>query len=216
MSERPTGHTEAQGTEREHGAREVMSAARERAGEATQKLRQEAAGVAEAGKDRLAAEAEQRRDVAAREARTLSNALHNAVSELAEGDSILTTPMRQLAETCEDLADKLEGKDSRQLLAELEDMGRRQPGGFFVAAVALGFIGVRFLRAGAEEPSRTGRETHRETHREPHHEGHHAPESLAPDPCDEQPIVGSVGTTPTTPTAPMTRPPWGHVRNPEE
>jgi hypothetical protein len=56
----------------------------------------------------------------------------------------------QAAERVETLTNHLRGRDVPQLLADTEDIARRSPGVFLGAAVALGFIGARFLMSSGQ------------------------------------------------------------------
>jgi hypothetical protein len=64
----------------------------------------------------------------------------------------------QAAERVERMTNYLRTRDVPQIVAETQDFARRQPGLFLAGAVALGFMGARFLissgqRAAAQRPS---------------------------------------------------------------
>ena len=88
----------------------------------------------------------------AKESGNLARALRTSSRELeAEGSSLLTGPLNQLADFCGSLSKKAETQGPRELLAEAEDFGRRQPSSFFGLAVAAGFLATRFIKAGQDD-----------------------------------------------------------------
>lgn len=58
--------------------------------------------------------------------------------------------IEQQAERVERVTNYLRARDVPQLVAETQDFARRQPGVFLAGAVALGFIGARFLMSSGQ------------------------------------------------------------------
>jgi len=115
--------------------------------------------------DAIAAEATERAQVAmgvvTQEGNALAKALENAAAQAErDGARLVHAPLRSIAAVCQSVADRSHNEGPQQLIADIEDFGRREPIALFAAAAALGFLGTRALRAGAQAralTSNTGR-----------------------------------------------------------
>ena len=77
-----------------------------------------------------------------------AGALRKAAREMGDGQQ---APMSRMLEGAADGLERLSGslreKDLNDLMREVEGFARRQPVAFFGAAVAAGFLAVRFLKS---------------------------------------------------------------------
>jgi len=77
---------------------------------------------------------------------TVAQALRQTGQHLHQQDQATAGGyVEQAAERIEGLTNYLRARDVPQLVAETQDFARRQPGLFLTGAVALGFLGARFL-----------------------------------------------------------------------
>ena len=82
---------------------------------------------------------------------TVAQALRQTGQHLHQQDqSAVGGYVEQAAERIETLTNYLRARDVPQLIAETQDFARRQPGLFLSGAVALGFIGARFLMSSGQ------------------------------------------------------------------
>lgn len=103
--------------------------------------------LAEEAKERVESEIAARKGMIAKELGHLGNALKVSAREIEKEDSALTRPLRQAARFCEQSADSMSRKGTRELLSQVETFGREQPLVFLGAAVAAGFLATRLLRS---------------------------------------------------------------------
>lgn len=104
--------------------------------------------------DAIAAHATERAEVAmgtvAQESKALASALQNAAQQSErDGARLVHEPLRRIAAFCQRVADRSKNEGPQQLVADIEEFGKREPIALFAAAAALGFLGTRALRAGA-------------------------------------------------------------------
>ena len=121
---------------------------------------QEAAGqVADQAKQQATSQLETQKGRAVDSLVTVAQALRQTGQHLHEQQQDpVGGYVEQAAERVERVTNYLRTHDVPQLVAETQDFARRQPGLFLAGAVALGFIGARFLissghRAAAQRPS---------------------------------------------------------------
>jgi hypothetical protein len=114
-------------------------------------LKQDAQKLGSVAGDRLTQEADSRKGVIASQARSVSGALEKAADELGGQDTPdwLRSSLQQGAQTLQRLADSVERKDPRQLLNDMNDLGRQHPGAFLGACAVAGFAMARVFKAGA-------------------------------------------------------------------
>jgi hypothetical protein len=110
--------------------------------------------------DAITAQATERAQAAmglvAQEGHALAKALQNAAAQAEQGGTrLVQKPLRSLAEVCQSVADRSHTEGPQQLVADIEAFGRREPIALFAAAAALGFLGTRALRAGAQARAHT-------------------------------------------------------------
>lgn len=113
-------------------------------------LKQDAAKLGNVAGERLSSEAEAHKGEVASQARNVSNALEKAAGELGGEDTPdwLRSSLRQGAETLQRLADSVENKNPRELLDDLNTLGREHPGAFLGACAVAGFAIARVFKAG--------------------------------------------------------------------
>jgi hypothetical protein len=82
---------------------------------------------------------------------TVAQALRQTGQQLHQQDQgAVGGYVDQAAERVESLTNHLRARDVSQLIAETQDFARRQPGLFLMGAVALGFVGARFLMSSGQ------------------------------------------------------------------
>lgn len=154
MDERTISRSVTTGVDAADGAKQHMSSAKE--------LMTKSAHVVT---DAITAEATERAQVAmgvvTQEGNALARALEGAAAQAErDGARLVHAPLRSIAAVCQSVADRSHAEGPQQLIADIEDFGRREPIALFAAAAALGFLGTRALRAGAQARglgSNTGR-----------------------------------------------------------
>jgi hypothetical protein len=114
-------------------------------------LKQDAQKLTAAAGERLSGEAEARKGEVASQARSVSTALENAAGELQGSDTPdwLRSALQQGAQTLQRLADSVERKNARELLDDIQQVGREHPGAFLGACALAGFAAARVLRQAA-------------------------------------------------------------------
>lgn len=104
--------------------------------------------------DRIHSELDARKGTAATQARSLSSAVGQAADGLDDGaPQWLRAAFQQGAQYAQRFADSLEQKDSRQVMSDIQDIARNNPGAFIAGCAALGFAAARILKAGAPDDS---------------------------------------------------------------
>jgi hypothetical protein len=89
---------------------------------------------------------------------TVAQALRQTGQHLQEQDQgTIGTYIELAAERVEDFTNHLRANDVSGLLAESQDFARRRPTVFLGAALALGFVGARFLMSSGQRASDTNR-----------------------------------------------------------
>ena len=122
------------------------------AGSTTGELRSDARQIGSKAADRLHTEVDARKGVAATQAKSVSNAIQSAASQLDEDSPAwLRSAFQQGADQIQQFASALEQKDSRQILKEVQGFARQRPGLFLAACAAAGFAASRVLKAGGEQ-----------------------------------------------------------------
>jgi len=91
---------------------------------------------------------------------TVAQALRQTSQHLHEQEQgMIAGYVEQVAERVERATNHLRSRDVPQLLSETQDLARRRPGLFIGSAIALGFVGGRFLmssgRSATASPSST-------------------------------------------------------------
>jgi hypothetical protein len=119
-------------------------------------IRSDVQQISSSASNRLHSEVDARKGTAATQARSLSSAIERAGGELDDGaPQWLRSAFQQGATQIQRFADTLEQKDSRQILNDVQDLARNNPGTFLAGCAALGFAAARVFKAGASE-STTG------------------------------------------------------------
>ena len=94
----------------------------------------------------------EQKDTAARGIGDFASALRGAARDLDGGRHDTSASMvGTAANGLERMADSLRRKDLDALVRDAEAFAPRQPGMFFAASVAAGFLAVRFLKSSADE-----------------------------------------------------------------
>ena len=121
-----------------------------------EELKADAGRLKDTAKDRVRDEADKRKSQATRTARSASDALEKAASELERDDdapSWLSSAFRETAKGIDSFAGKVEGRSPDQMGREVSQFARQHPGSFLAASALVGFAAARFLRAGADYQS---------------------------------------------------------------
>jgi hypothetical protein len=83
-----------------------------------------------------------------------AGALRNAARQIDDGRSPTTARFaRQAADSLERISGNLRGRDLDSVVREVEGFARAQPALFLGAAVAAGFLAIRFLKSSNTETS---------------------------------------------------------------
>lgn len=125
-------------------------------------LADEAADAARDAKGRIQSRAQEvvseRKDAAAGRVTGFARALEGAASSLEEnGQATEAKLTRQAAGSLARLADATQGKEVGDMLAAVEEFGRRQPVAFLTGAVIAGFALSRFLKSSTGAPGQSAR-----------------------------------------------------------
>lgn len=118
-----------------------------------QELASDAKTLGDAARGKVEARAGAAKDQATEAARSTSGALNKAVDALRDDSDTpqwLTKALETGARELDKLAGSFEGKDTRAIMNDVTDFGRRNPAAFLAAAAGVGFIAARFLRAGSD------------------------------------------------------------------
>lgn len=117
-------------------------------------LRDDTGRVAGAAAERLQSKADNRKGQIAEQARAVSSALGNAADGLgSDTPSWVKSALEQGAKSIEQLAHAVEGKDSRQLVGDVQQFARQRPGSFLAGCALLGFAASRVFKAGGGQAS---------------------------------------------------------------
>lgn len=116
--------------------------------EAAATAKSKARDLTQTTKTRAFEEIEARKGGVSDELHRLGRALDVSAREVSsEGESMLSAPLRQIADFCKGASSTLSQRGPRQLFNDIEDLGRRQPAVFFGAALAAGFLATRLFRS---------------------------------------------------------------------
>ena len=122
--------------------------------EQTQPMRDAARGALDGAKREATERADAAMGTILEESKALANALRGAADQAErDGARMVHGPLRSVAAMFERWADKTASDGTRHVFSSLEAFGRREPLAFFGAATAVGFLGARALRAGAQAAS---------------------------------------------------------------
>jgi hypothetical protein len=152
-------------------AKDVMGKAKEIGSEFQAKAAEMTGDVADAAKDHLAqlgntakelasdattkaqAALDEQRSLGAQYITSLAGAVERAAGEFEAPMPMAAQYLRQTAQQIESVANSVENRNIKELVAETEDFARRQPALFFGGAVLLGFAALRFLKSAPDKPS---------------------------------------------------------------
>lgn len=116
---------------------EIGTAAKEIVSDATARLKSTVTEQKAAGADYLA---------------NVSRAMQRAAGEFEKDVPQAARYIRRAGSQLASVADAVRQRDARELVSEVEDLARRQPGLFFGGAVVLGFAALRFLKSASPAP----------------------------------------------------------------
>ncbi|VWX53308.1 hypothetical protein [Novosphingobium sp. 9U] len=119
-------------------------------------LREDTDRVTGAAADRLQSEADSRKGQVADQARAVSSALGSAADGLGgDAPSWVKSALEKGAKSIEQLAQTVEGKDSRELMGDVQQFARQRPGSFLAGCALLGFAASRVFKAGGTQAGQT-------------------------------------------------------------
>jgi hypothetical protein len=114
-------------------------------------LRSDAKQLGNSAANRIHSEVDARKDTAVDQAKSVSSAMQRAAGEMDQDTpDWLKSALRQGAQKIQTFAETIEEKDSRELIRDVQDFARSNPGTFLLACAAAGFAGARILKAGAQ------------------------------------------------------------------
>ena len=131
-----------------------MQSPPENTGGTTEQLRADAQQLGASASNRIHSELDARKGTAATQVRSASSAIERAAGELEQdAPQWLKSAFEQGATQVRRFADTLEQKDSREILDDVQNLARNNPGTFLLGCAALGFAAARVFKAGASEGS---------------------------------------------------------------
>ena len=128
-------------TSTQEQAQEAAAQAKDKAGDAAQQAR----GRARDQVDQRSTQAGERVSAQASDVRSVASALRD------QGQDQPAKLADQAADRAERLGGYLQDADADRLLADIEDLGRRQPMALVFGGLALGFAASRFVKASSQE-----------------------------------------------------------------
>jgi len=132
-------------------AQDVTNQAKDTAGQVVDQAKDTAGQVAEQAKQQAASQLESQKERTVDTLVTVAQALRETGQHLQEQEQTAVGGyIEQAAERVETFTNYLRTRDVPALLAETQDFARRRPGLFLSGAVALGFIGARFLKSSGQ------------------------------------------------------------------
>jgi hypothetical protein len=152
-SPRPTSQAVPRGSSDGLGAtvQDVTNQTKDTAGQVVDQAKDTAGQVAEQAKQQATSQLESQKERTVDTLMTVAQALHQTGQHLHEQEQTAVGGyVEQAAERVETLTNYLRTRDVPSLLAETQDLARRNPGLFLGGAVALGFIGARFLKSSGQ------------------------------------------------------------------
>jgi hypothetical protein len=133
-------------------AQDVAAQAQEKAQQVADQAQEKGQQAATHAKDKLREQLDQRSSQAAEQVNQQASDLRAVSNSLREqGKDGPASAAGRLAEYAEKAGGYLQEKDSDALLADAEDLARRQPWAVAAGALALGFAASRFLKASSSK-----------------------------------------------------------------
>lgn len=127
------------------------------AGPAESSLKKDGTALKDKAMERLATEADTRKEGVSKQLKSVSGALQAAESELSkkDGDAAewLKSGLHQVVSTIEQLAERVENKDSAELIGEVKSFARDNPKTFLAACALAGFAAARVFKVGSQDDS---------------------------------------------------------------
>lgn len=130
-----------------------MQSPSENGGGMSDELRSDAKQISKTASNRIHSELDARKGDAAHQAKSVSSAIDRAAGELNDAPQWLQSAFQQGATQVRRFADTLEQKDSREILNDVRNLARQNPGTFLAGCAALGFAAARIFKAGAPDDS---------------------------------------------------------------
>jgi len=129
-------------------AQGVADQAKDTAGQVVDQAKDTAGQVADQAKHQATSQLESQKERTVDALVTVGQAIRQTSQHLHEQDQgAVGGYVEQAAERIETLTEYLRTRDVPALMADTQEFARRQPGLFLTSAVALGFIGARFLKS---------------------------------------------------------------------
>jgi len=157
MNQEPSATTTSHALPRESSddlgatAQDVIAKAKDTTGQVADQAKETAGQVAAQAKQQATSQLESQKERTVDMLDTVAQALRQTCQHLTEGEQTAAGEyIEQAAERVEKLTNYLRTRDVPSLLAETQHFARRNPGLFLGGAVALGFIGARFLKSSGE------------------------------------------------------------------
>lgn len=130
---------------------QAVDQAQQKLGPAVDQAQQTAGQLTEQAKQQATSRLESQKDRAVDSLVTVAQALRQTGQHLREQEQGgIAEYVEQAAERVEGLTNHLRARDVPQLLADTEDVARRRPALFLGTALALGFVGARFLMSSGQ------------------------------------------------------------------
>jgi hypothetical protein len=154
----PGGPAGAGQTPADEQIKEAAGQARRAAGEAVEQAQQTAGKVVEGAKEQATSQLATQKERAAGSLGSVAAAIRQTGQGLRQQDQ---DTVGRYADTVADQVERVAGylreRDVSDVLEDVENLARRQPGLFLGGAVALGFLGTRFLMSSGSRAERRQR-----------------------------------------------------------
>ena len=121
---------------------------RDKAGDIASDVKAKAMDAAEVARDAVGQTATAAKDSLADGGHKLADSLRTAASD--RGPSVQARVLDAVAGGVDTVADTLHGRSFGDLIADVQDLARRNPGLFVAGAAVAGFALARFIRAGSQ------------------------------------------------------------------
>lgn len=130
---------------------QAVDQAKDKAGQVVDQAQQVAGQVTDQAKQQATSQLATQKDKAVESLVTVAQALRQTSQHLqSQQQGTIAGYLDQVAERAENATNYLRARDVPELMDDVQDLGRRNPGVFLGGALVLGFLGARFLMASGQ------------------------------------------------------------------
>lgn len=117
----------------------------------TDQVKNKAREAGQRAAERIESQASKQKERATGELGAIASALREAGDRLDRDNMMSSRLVQAAADKLDDLSTSLDNRDIGEMVSEVRRWGRRNPGAFIGAAVAVGFLASRFLKASEDD-----------------------------------------------------------------